>query len=444
MIEWVGSRTMRNVATRRTADACSRFRSMSVILGVTWIAVCSGTPAGQVGNTFFDATDHPAIEYATSSNDPVQRLIERLDDGSTRLTFDDEHGYLPSLLAALGIATESQLLVFSKTSLQSALISPANPRAVYFTDSVAVAWPPGGFIEVAAQDPRQGVRFYTLEQRQVERPRLTSGRGCLTCHYSYATLNVPGMLVRSIPTDRTGRTLPMLANHVTDHRSALDERWGGWYVTGDAASARHLGNITLHDGPELPSGVTPRPSAIASLAPVFESRRHLTPYSDIAAQMVFDHQMHMTNLLTRAGWEVRVAFADQRADLPTVIADWAKELVDYMLFADEAPLPGPLRGTSGFAARFGARGPHDRSGRSLRELDLKTRLMRYPCSYMIYSEAFDALPGALKEAAYARLWRMLSAEEQSGRYVGLSDRTTRLAILQILRDTKEDLPQYMR
>lgn len=429
--------------SRRAAGCRSRLASIGLVLGVVWVAVCRINTAGQVANSFFDAHDHPAIQYAGPSSDPIQQLNVRLQDATARLTFDENYGYLRSLLAALEIPVESQLLVFSQTSLQSQLISPANPRAVFFNDSVAVAWPPGGFIEVASHDPRQGVRFYALEQRRTERPQFTTGSSCLRCHYSYATLNVPGMLIRSIPTGRSGRTLPMLGNRVSDHRSALDERWGGWYVTGDTRSMRHLGNVALDDVADLPNTVTPRPSTIPSLATVFETKRHLTPYSDVAALMVFDHQMYMTNLLTRVGWEARVAIADQRRDPSALVADLANELVDYMLFVDEAPLAGPVRGTSGFAAVFRAGGPNDRLGRSLRELDLNTRLMRYPCSYMIYSDAFDSLPAPIKQAVYARLWHILSGEERRVRYARLTD-DIRQAILQIVRDTKGDLPAFFR
>jgi hypothetical protein len=111
----------------------------------------------------------------------------------------------------------------------------------------------------------------------------------------------------------------------------------------------------------------------------------------------------------------------------------ADELVDYLLFAGEAPLPAPVSGTSGFADEFAARGPADTHGRSLRQLDLKTRLLRYPCSYMIYSDAFAALPPLARDAIYQRLWRVLSQPTPEHR-----------AIVEILRDTKPDLPAYFR
>ena len=117
----------------------------------------------------------------------------------------------------------------------------------------------------------------------------------------------------------------------------------------------------------------------------------------------------------------------------------AAEVVDYMLFVDEAPLPEPVAGRSGFAERMSAAGPRDRQGRSLYELDLTRRLMKYPCSYLVYSPAFDALPPLAKLPIYKRMWQVLSGEAREPRYRSLS-RADRQAIVEILRDTKPDLP----
>src|SRR5579859_8163279 len=116
--------------------------------------------------------------------------------------------------------------------------------------------------------------------------------------------------------------------------------------------------------------------------------------------MVFNHQMHMTNLVTRVGWEARVSPASP-------LSGSARELVDYLFFVDEAPLNGPIRGTSGFVEKIAAGGPRDHKGRSFREFDLQRRTFRYPCSYMIYSDAFDALPAGAKDAIYKRMWEIL-------------------------------------
>ena len=111
--------------------------------------------------------------------------------------------------------------------------------------------------------------------------------------------------------------------------------------------------------------------------------------------------------------------------------------MDYLLFVDEARLPAPVKGASGFAERFSALGPRDRRGRSLRELDLQTRVLKYPCSYMIYSPAFDALPAESKTAIYARLADVLSGKVTGERYARLAP-ADRQTILEILRDTKPD------
>ena len=333
---------------------------------------------------------------------------------------------------------ESQLVVYSKTSLQSPRITPDNPRAIYFNDTVAVAWPRGGFIEMAAADARQGVSFYMLAQQSGRPPAIVRPSACLSCHHSYATGGVPGPLIRSVVTGPDGRTLQWLGNYTTSHASPFAERWGGWYVTGRAEAMPHLGNNFVTAGQNEASPVAARlPEVLGARFPadVYPSR-----YSDVVALLVFNHQMPMVSLLTRVGWDVRLAAADG-GDPTQVAAGDAVEFVDYLLFVDEAPFPGRIRGTSGFAERFQSLGPRDRRGRSLRDLDLDRRLMRYPCSYMIYAPAFDALPAEARDAIYHRMWQVLSGDEQSPKYqrLSLSDRR---AIVDILRDTKPALPAY--
>jgi hypothetical protein len=419
------------------------------IAGVTvllaMMVITNTSVRGQLQDTFFDGVGRPEIAYTTRPlTDRVSDLNRRIQNGGVSLAFEPGHGYLRSLLKVLNIPIESQLAVYSKTSVQSPLISPRNPRTIFFNDSVVVGWPRGGFIEIAAQDPVQGVIFYALEEREVAKPQLTRTVTCLVCHNSYATLNVPGMLVRSIVTAADGKTVPRLGNYASDHRSPFSERWGGWYVTGDVGSMAHMGNTTVADEANITELVPSRPMpALLSLAGTFDTDGYLAPYSDIVALMVFEHQMYMTNLLTRIAWEIRVAAAERRPDVADLVRTSAKELVDYMLFVDEAPLSSPVRSTSGFAERFAAGGPADDRGRSLRQFDLQKRLMRYPCSYMIYSEAFDKLPLRAKTAIYARMWEILSGGEKTVRYSRLSP-ADRQAILEILRQTKADLPDSFR
>jgi hypothetical protein len=158
--------------------------------------------------------------------------------------------------------------------------------------------------------------------------------------------------------------------------------------------------------------------------------------SDIVAMLVLEHQARMLNLITRVGWESRLG-----AEAGRPLAGAVEDLVDYLLFVDEEVLPGPIVGSSTFARTFAARGPRDMQGRSLRDLDLSTRLMRYPCSFLIYSEPFDALPDEAKRAVYARLWAVLSGADADPRYARLTA-DDRRNVLEILRDTKPGLPDY--
>jgi hypothetical protein len=398
------------------------------------LAVIGTSCFAELNDRLSPSLDHPAIEYFNylkhPPQDPVAQLKRQVEEGKIQLKFDAERGYLPAVLQALHVPIESQMAVFSKTSLQSQRIEPANPRTIFFNDSVSVAWMHGGFIEMAALDPQQGAIFYTLEQQMVAQPSFKRRDDCLGCHRSDVSLGVPGMIVRSFFTLPDGRPKLILGGFETDHRSPFEERWGGWYVTGAMEHGHHMGNAMLAD-PDNPESLTASGNASAT--------------SDIVALLVFDHQMHMANLITRVGWEVRCALYDKMPDreMTALLRESAEELVDYLLFIDEAPLPGPVHGASGFAEKFAAQGPRDGQGRGLRQFDLKTRLFRYPCSYMIYSPAFDSLPVQAKDAIYGRMWEILSGQEKGSRYARLSP-ADRQAIVEILRETKPDFSRTLK
>ncbi|HYE86167.1 MAG TPA: hypothetical protein VEA16_07420 [Vicinamibacterales bacterium] len=327
---------------------------------------------------------HPAIDYRSGALADVVTVLRRdAAAGALKLAFDGTQGYLRSMLAALDVPVESQVLLFSKTGLQHQFTSPENPRALYFNDRVVVGYIPGApFLEMASHDPRQGIIFQTLKQDSASAEFARPDR-CLGCHLSANSLEVPGILVRSLFTGPDGRALPQQGSFLIDHRSPIEQRWGGWYVTGAEASARHMG--TAIDA-----------RAQVSLYPL--------PTSDVVALMVFDHQGRAMNLLTRLGWESRFAAAENRVDFSRgELAGLLKETVDYFTFASEPPLTGAVRDGSPFANSFAASGPRDRHGRSLRELDLRQRLFKHRVSYMIHSPAFDALPEPTRTAFYAAL-----------------------------------------
>jgi hypothetical protein len=391
--------------------------------------------------------DHPAIQYSSGTPaDAVARLNRRLLSGAARLSFDNPRAHLHSVLAALEISSASQVLVYSETSLQSDRISPAAPRALYFNDAVAVGWVKGSdLLEVAAHDPVLGVNFYTLERQVQARPQFERSSRCLECHLANETGLVPGVFTMS--------QLPLSDNKheyaqgwAVDHRTPIEDRWGGWYVTGPQVPVKHLGNVPVSHVPRsyVRAAVAPK---LASGGTAFDASAYLSPHSDVVALLVLNHQLHAMNLMTRLGWEARIAAKDAAGrpppGVPTRVVETARELADYLLFVDEAPLPSAVRGASGFAAEFAARGPRDAKGRSLRDLDLERRLLRYPCSYMVYSEAFDTLPPAAKSALYDRMWEILAGQDKDPVYARLSA-ADRRAIIEILRATKKDLPARYR
>lgn len=395
---------------------------------------------GQRRDVFVASRNHAAIRYTDgSTTDAVARLNERLRAGRAQLAFDKVNGYLAAVLSALEVPVESQTLVFSQTSFQGPLINMHNPRAIYFTDTVAVGWVRGGkLLEVAVQDPRQGVLFYALDQQPAAVPEFKRDEQCLACHLSWETLGVPGLTVQSVyplPDEKS-----YVNGFTTVHGSPLEQRWGGWWVTGDAGGAKHMGNVPVMPADKKLAIPTPtRP--LGSVAGLFDTSGYPSTHSDVVALLVLEHQAQMTNLITRIGWEARLAEAARSPDAEARVREAARDVVDYLLFVDEASLTGPVKGSSTFSQVFSNRGPRDRRGRSLRDLDLRRRLLRYPCSYMIYSEAFDALPAAAKSAIFTRLWEVLSGRDKQPRYrrLLLADRR---AVVEILRDTKPGLPDY--
>jgi hypothetical protein len=389
------------------------------------------------------AITHPAIGYfARPATDLVSQLDRRIEEGTIRLPFDDQTGYLRPVLDALHVPVESQMLVMSKTGVQALYTDPGNPRAIYFNDAVSVGYIRGApLLEIAVQDPEQGVLFYTVDQKPQARPRFDRPSACVRCHQVYTTLHVPGMLARSSFVAPDGLPLSQFGSYDADDRTPFARRWGGWYVTGTHGSMRHMGNAIVAKGEDRDTAISDRTLNRTSLDGAFDPHGYLSAHSDIAALMVFQHQGHMTNLITRVGWEARVA-AYQGG--PVEIARGSvgaaiDELVDYALFVDEQPLTARVAGTSGFAAMFAAQGPVDRKGRSLRQLDLERRLMRYPCSYMLYSAAFRALPAGVRGAVFVRIRDVLSGRDTNPRYARLSP-DDRRAVLDILRDTVADLP----
>lgn len=407
-------------------------------------------------SSFVYPVEDEAIQYYAQPNDPVARLQRRLDQGDVKLEYEPKNGYLLSVLKFLQVPLSSQTLVFSKTSFQQHLISPASPRALYFNDDVYIGWVRGGeVVEISSVDPDRGAIFYTLDQRKSTSPKFVRKEECLQCHASPKTLGVPGHMVRSVYPDSEGVPQLQAGSFLTDHSSPFKERWGGWYVTGTHGAQRHMGNNWVSDK-ENPERLDLEAGAnITNLRKWVDVSAYASPGSDLVALMVLEHQVRLHNLLTRANWETRLALSQQEAmnrALGQPLDRWSdstrsrihgavENVLKYLLFADEVKLEEPVAGTSGFQEEFPKAGPKDQLGRSLRDFDLKRRLFRYPCSFLIYSEAFDALPKPALDYLYRRLWEILSGDVQEKTYSNLG-RDDRQAIFEILLETKTNLPAY--
>ena len=375
-------------------------------------------------------------QTASTPADPVGQLQQKLTRGQAKLEFEKKHGYLESILKTLKVPVSSQTLVFSKTSLQIERISPKTPRAIYFNDDVYVAWVQGtGFIEIMSVDPEKGSNFYVLSQERSDKPEFerSTGHECSVCHFvqEAAPKFVPRLMFTSIIPDATGNADGAAPIETTD-RSPMKERWGGWYVTGTSGNQVHAGNIVNSRPASVFNGLpanAARSSNITDLSSRFDTSAYLSPHSDIVALMVLAHQKEVQNV---------IALAHSKGN--AAAKETGEPLVRAMLFAGAVPLTGPVKGTSTYTVDFAAMGPRDKAGRSLRDFDLKTRLFRYPLSYLVYSKPFDALPAGVKTYVYRRFKEVLSGQDKSAAFAHISS-ADRTAILDILQATKPDFPR---
>jgi hypothetical protein len=428
------------------------------VVGRLWVVavVAAVLPPADADDEF----ERPPISYSAAAPDnAVERFQTRLDAGAAALARDDHHGHLRSVLEGLAVPVSSQTLVFSKTSLQQQRISPRTPRALYFNDDVYVGWVPGGeVVEISVADPVLGTVFYTLDEGPAERPRFVRQTDdCLICHGGSQTRGVPGHVVRSVYADRSGQPIYSAGSHRVDDTTPLERRWGGWYVTGSHGVATHLGNVSYTKRPDGDGPGDTRGLNVTDLGERLTAGRYLAPHSDLVALSVLAHQAAAHNALTQASFSARVALHREAAlnrelgepedrrwpSTETVLENSARALVDSFLFRGAAPLAAPIAGTSAFAAEFPVTGPHDPRGRSLRDLDLETRLFRHPCSFLVYSASFDALPDELKERFWKRMDAVLAGRDGGSDFAHLTaaDRT---AIREILAATKPGAPDSWR
>src|SRR3984957_14770254 len=156
--------------------------------------------ADRLEDTFYVPLDDPAIQYAGPVSDPIAQLEKQLESQKLKLDYaPNGWGYLPAVLKQLNINIDSQVLVFSRTSIQTSHISPRTPRAIYFNDDTAVGFvQDGDVLEISSVDPKQGVVFYSLDAEKSAKPEFSRRDDCLRCHQGAPTMGVPGLMVSSV------------------------------------------------------------------------------------------------------------------------------------------------------------------------------------------------------------------------------------------------------
>jgi len=329
---------------------------------------------------------------------------------------------LRQILQALNVPESSQMLVFSKTSEQNDLISPNNPRAVYFSENYYIGYVPGGLIELVAADDPSGVMFYTFDPRAPEGKKVFKrDNSCLRCHASGNTRDIPGLLVRSVHADQDGQLALAWGTHLTEPSSPIAERWGGWYVSGTHGDLPHMGNkITKKLENEEYIYHASHGQNVEDLSDYINTSGYLADTSDIVALMVMEHQIHMHNAFYAARLQYqRSEFLHQAlhpesdsehsAQMQKIIQRRSDEILSSLLFSDHAALPvDGVDGSAAFQKDFLAAARESKEGWSLRDFRLQKRLFKYRCSYTIHSKAFNLIPAPIKRRVLANLRQHLT------------------------------------
>jgi hypothetical protein len=416
--------------------------------------------------------EYPGVGYSGPAHDNrIWRFQQKLKSGELKLQWEPHFGYLRSVLKALEIDPSSQIMVFSKTSLQTSVINEQTPRAIYFNDDTYV-----GFVlntdlmEFASVDAKLGVVFFGMINRQDTAPVMERDGGrCLTCHDTYSMMGggVPRVMIMSAPVDDAADTRTFGSASEVDDRTPIAERWGGWYVSGwyqagrGAPPVTHFGNLALRTETPGPLGdrlreLVPGRDNLGSVSAYFDTSLYISDKSDVVALLVSEHQTFVQNLITRVLYKVSTimsqgggaiaassgpaprAWTDIEPRRQAALKQVCEPLIRALFFTDAVPLSGQVITSSGFTERFAQRGPRDSEGRSLRDLKLEKRLFKFPLSYMVYTDSFNALQPFVREYIDSRIVDVLQGRDQTGISARLSTED-RAAISQILADT---LPRF--
>ena len=399
--------------------------------------------------------EEPPISYsATPTSDRATEINAMFQRRATEIRSLPAKKRLKWLLDELGVPVESQLFVFSKTSMQRDLISPEAPRVLYFSDEAYVGWSPAGAFEVAVFDAKLGTTFYLFDPHGTkEEPLLARNGDCLLCHSRHE--HTPSLRTRSVFPDANGEPLSGSGGANVAPSTPLAERWGGWYVTGTKPPFEHRGNLTGKKVEDFEGPAAMPTRNLLSLEGVVDTHRYLLKTSDVVPLLMHDHQVHVHNVLSTANQDARIALhrwpamreilglpanAPPQGSCLVVFASQAEKILDALLCRGEADWPADgIQGDGAFATAYARTRKPDSQGRSLRDLDLRTRLFRYRCSPLIYSQSFASLPKELRDLVLLRLSSGLRAFPPSPSFGHLADEE-RVAIHEILTQTMPDLP----
>lgn len=417
--------------------------SLRLVLGL--LTLLTGFARAQ----FFNDFDQPPHDYWTAQmNDPMTRLLAEIERGEKVIKEQPGLPLVRRLLKGLEIPVESQVLVFSRTSLQRGLVSPGNPRAIFFNEETYLGWMPEGRIEIASSDPERGSVFFFQRKLDDRQGKLfVRDRVCIQCHAGSATNFLPGLLARSVFPDGRGRSIKSVDSFErVGHNVALSDRWGGWYVTGGHEELRHMGNAIASRGARGVELISDKAVEQVGLKHFFDTSQYPIATSDVTALLVLDHQVSMHFKLMEASYIVRQAIHDagwsgkevpleQPEQFERALRIATEQVVNHLLFADEVPIGGGrVAGDGVFVKSFLAGRVADSKGRSLRDFKLEERMFSYRCSYMIYSKSFTGLPEVLRKSIYRRLHEVLEPRLPVHRYDHFVP-GERAAILEILNET---------
>ena len=426
------------------------FGAVAVLLGGPWMA--------QAFDPIYERA--PIHYHETEPDTKLTRFFKTAKDN--RVLCEGSHReVLAELLAKLEIPVESQVLVFSKTSAQNSRIAPETPRAIYFSDDLYLGWVQGGEIEAASFDPRLGMVFHLIqltERKPGSPPPLVRERSCLNCHAGSSNHDLPGLVVRSVYPSATGLPLFEAGTFHTRQSSPIEERWGGWYVTGSVENREHLGNSLALAAPAGPGVELERlaEGRVLKLDGLFCCEPYLNGgQSDVVALMILEHQVGVHNLLIEANLttratlhrhtEMQKAFGEPvEAPLSEtnerILQRLATKVLKEMLYVEEVLLPGGIEGTGIFQTAFEEGRKKSVGGRSLRDFRRYERLMKYRCSHLIYSEAFANLPDAIRTRILSQLHGILTKPADWPEFAHLGE-AERGHILAIVKETVPDLPE---